>query len=91
MGTGATARSLTERLRLEPPLEPNSDHLVRRPHAWLDRGRELPAPALVVRWARSAEGGHWMALVTWTRQDPQRPETPEHHTEWVDAARLSPA
>lgn len=74
-----------------PSLQPGSDALVRRPHAWLDRGRDLPAPALVVRWARSAETGAWLALVTWTHQDPQRPDAPEHHTEWVAADRLSPA
>lgn len=91
MNTGSSGRSLAERLDLDPPIVEGSDAPVRKPHVWVDRDRDLPAPGVVLRQAKSATDQSWIVKVTWVAHDPMRPEEPAHRTEWVPAARVKTA
>lgn len=91
MHPGRPERSLSERLDLDPPLVAGSEARIRKPHVWVDRGQDLPAPGIVLRQARSAEDNAWLVKVAWARQDPMRLNETDLHVEWVDASRVKPA
>lgn len=71
-------------------LEPGSHRIVRRPHVWVTL-RDPHSPGIVLEQARSATTGEWLARVSWVDLDPQQPDAPIHHLEWLPAAAVAPA
>lgn len=74
----------------EHNLEPGSHRIVRRPHVWVTL-RDPHSPGIVLEQARSTTTGEWLVRVSWVDHDPQHPDAPVHHLEWVPATAVSPA